>query len=68
MPENCPPDTDVTIQDLDEDLWLVKRIRPSNGVKVVAIPFVEKLTTDHAREAEELRIVQSVSRRLPEPE
>lgn len=68
MPESCPAKSDVVIQELDDFTWLVKRLRPERGVKMVAIPTIAKLSANGREEAEELKIAENLSRRLPEPE
>jgi hypothetical protein len=68
MPPECPADSEVLIQALDDSTWLVKRIRPERGVKMVAIPIVARLPSDPDEEAKETKIVRNLSRRLPSQE
>ena len=65
LPESCPPNSAVTIQQLDEDTWLVKRSKPSKSYKVVLIPAIHKLADDPAWEAVERKIADHTSRKLP---
>ena len=46
LPEDCPPNSAVTIQQLDEETWLIKRQRPRKDYKVVLIPAIQKLPDD----------------------
>jgi hypothetical protein len=46
MPDDCPPNCEVTIEQVDKDTWLVKRYRPGKNFKVVLIPAIDKVPAD----------------------
>ena len=46
MPPECPPHAAVTIQQVDEDTWLVKRAREQKNFRRVLIPIVMSLPDD----------------------
>ncbi len=57
MPAELPPKSAVTIQRIDDDTWLVKRIKPSRTRMVMLLPDVKKLAADAEWQAVESRIV-----------
>lgn len=67
LPAECPPRALVTIEQLDEYTWLIKRQRPATGFKMVLIPVIKKLPGDPEWEKVEARIGRHIARRLPEP-
>ncbi len=67
MPPECPPNSTVTIDQLDAQTWLVRRRVREKDVKLVAIPILEHLPEDPEREKVEARLAKSASRKLPEP-
>jgi hypothetical protein len=68
MPPECPPNSAVTIQQLDDDTWIVKRRKPERGLVVVAFRDVEKLPDDPEWEKKELAAAKYLSGRVPPPE
>ena len=68
MPKECPPHSAVTIQQVDEDSWLVRRQLPDRNVRVVAIPVIQRLADDPAWEKTEAEMAKALAGRLPEPE
>ena len=68
MPKECPPHSAVTIQQVDDHSWLVRRQLPDRNVRVVAIPVIPRLVDDPAWERTETEIAKAVAGRLPEPE
>jgi hypothetical protein len=64
MPKELPPKSAVTIQQLDDDSWLVTRQKPSDVV-VVALPRLKTLPDDPEWEALEKRMVKHNNRKLP---
>jgi hypothetical protein len=68
MPPELPARSAVTIQQLDEVTWLVKRRLPARNYKMVAIPLVNKLPDDPTWEKTELALARRAARHLPEPE
>ncbi len=68
MPCECPPHSAVTIQQLDENAWLVKRALPDQTVKVIAIPIIKRLPADPEREKTEAALARYAAGQLPEPE
>jgi hypothetical protein len=69
MPPECPPNAAVTIQQLDENSWLVKRQVPDKAFKMVLIPVIDKLPDEPAWEEIETKLARhAVSTLEPEPE
>ena len=68
MPADCPPRSAVTVQQLDEDTWLVKRRKPARQVKVVLIPEVHKLPSDPEWDRVEEAFARAAVQKLPPPE
>jgi hypothetical protein len=64
MPRELPPKSAVTIQQLDQDSWLVTRHKPSDVI-VVALPCIKKLPDDPEWESIERRMVQHNNKKLP---
>jgi hypothetical protein len=46
MPTECPPRSAVTIQQIDDDTWLVKRAVEEKKFKKVFIPIINELPRD----------------------
>jgi len=40
MPATLPPDAVVSIQQLADDCWVVRRVRPSRKSRMVAVPII----------------------------
>jgi hypothetical protein len=57
MPPELPPKSPVTVQQIDQDTWLVKRARPETPGLVMLLPDVKRLPTDADWQATESRIV-----------
>ncbi len=68
MPTGCPPNAAVTIQQVDEDTWLVKRHRPERRFKVVLIPTIDKLPHDSKWDKVEGTFGRAAVKKLPLPE
>jgi hypothetical protein len=68
MPETCPPNIRVTIQELDPDTWLLRRVRPERSVKMVPIPVIKHLPDDPEWEKVEAALARHAASKLPEPE
>jgi hypothetical protein len=68
MPENCPPRVTVTIQDLDKNTWLVRRVVPERSVKMIPIPVIKKLPDDPEWEKTEAALARYAAGKLPPPE
>ena len=64
MPTTLPPDAVVTIQQLEDDCWVVRRVRPSRRVRLVSVPVVDKLPKDAAWERAETAFTEAASRGL----
>ena len=56
MPPELPAKSPVTIQQLDEDTFLVKRQRPAKNYVMIAVPVIKELKSDPAWEAVESRM------------
>jgi hypothetical protein len=68
LPESCPPNSAVLIQQIDEDTWVIKRQKPEAGLVIIALRDVARLPEDPEWEKTEARIGRHVARRIPEPE
>lgn len=68
MPRQCPPNSAVTIQQVDADTWIVKRRRPSKGFKVVLIPEIHKLPNDPDWGSREVAFARVACAALPAAE
>jgi hypothetical protein len=68
MPAECPPHSPVTIQQLDDSSWVVRRQVPESGLKMVAVRTIDRLPDDPAWEKTEAALARSVAGRLPPPE
>ena len=68
MPPECPPGSAVTIQELDQTTWLVKRQVPSREYKIVMIPIINRLPDDPEWGKVEQAFTRHASKNLPEPE
>ncbi len=67
MPPECPTKSTVTIQQVDENTWIIKRQLPERRFKMVLIPVVEKLPEDPEWEETEAALARSATSMLPEP-
>jgi hypothetical protein len=65
MPRELPPKSAVTIQQVDENSWLVTRHKPQNDLVVVALPTIKELPKDREWEAIERRMVRHNNKKLP---
>ena len=68
LPESCPPNSAVTVQELDRDTWLIKRQRASGNYKIVLIPAVQKLPDDPEWDNLEVHFARAAAKKLPAPE
>jgi hypothetical protein len=67
LPESCPPNSAVIIQQVDEDTWLIKRQRSTKDVIILAIPAVDRLPDDPEWDKVEKAFAQHAGRSIPEP-
>lgn len=65
MPADCPPNSAVTIQQVDTDTWLVQRHRPQKHFKVVLIPTVHMLPDGPAWDKVERAFGRAAVKKLP---
>lgn len=65
MPKELPAKSAVTIQQVDDDSWLVTRQKPNSELVVVALPTIKDLPSDPEWEAIEMRMVKRNNRKLP---
>ena len=65
MPPECPPNSPVTIQQVDKDIWIVKRLRAGTNYTVVVIPRIDRLTDDAQFDALQEKIARHTSKHLP---
>ena len=68
MPANLAPGDSVSIEPLDADNWLVKRLHPDRKLKVVVVPTIKRLKDDAKWEKVEQKLARAAQRGLPEPE
>ena len=57
MPPELPARSPVTVQQIDEDTWIVKRARPGKIRMVMLLPDIKKLPRDDAWQKTESSIV-----------
>lgn len=67
LPESCPPNSAVTIQEVDEDTWVIKRHPKSDGLVFVAIEHIDRLPDDPDWEKKELTMARHLSGKIPPP-
>ena len=65
MPKELPARSSVTIERLDEDTWVVKRLKPKSKIVMVAFPKVETLPVDPDWEKIEKRMAIHNNKNLP---
>jgi len=65
MPKELPPKSAVTIQQLDDNSWLVTRQKPNRDLVVVTLPTIKELPSDPEWEEVERRMVKRNNRKLP---
>lgn len=65
MPPELSARSPVTVQQLDDDTWIVRRQRPQKGFVVVLMPDVKNLPDDPQWEAIEQRMAEHLSKKVP---
>jgi hypothetical protein len=65
MPPELPARSAVTVNQLDEDTWIVKRARPDRTLTAVLLPDVKVLPPDPDWEKIESRIAAQASKSIP---
>jgi hypothetical protein len=65
MPRELPAKSPVTIQQLNDDAWLVTRQKPNTDLLVVPVPRIRELPADDEWERIERRMVKHNNRKLP---
>ena len=65
MPPELPARSPVTVQQIDEDTWIVKRHKPDKKFVVVLFPDVAHLPDDPEWEAIEQRMAEHHYKNLP---
>jgi hypothetical protein len=68
LPITCPPNSAVTIQELDDETWIVKRHKLNQNLIFVAIEHIERLPDDPEWEKKEADAAKRLSGRFPPPE
>lgn len=68
MPEECPANSAVTIQQVDRDIFIVRVCRPQEGYKVVLIPEIDRLPDDPEWEKKELAFAAHAIKGIQPPE
>lgn len=68
MPSGCPPHSAVTIEQLDDNAWLVERALPDRSFKMIAIPIIKKLRDHPDWEKTEAALARYAAGQVPEPE
>jgi hypothetical protein len=64
MPPELPARSPVTVQQIDEDTWIVRRARPTKTRMVMLLPDVKKLPKDEEWQETESRIVAHNSKNV----
>ena len=64
MPPELPPKSAVTVQQIDQDTWLVKRAKPAKLHMVMLLPDVKQLPEDGDWQATESRMVAHSSKKI----
>jgi len=65
MPPECPANSTVTVDQVDDNTWLIRRHTRTPGVKMVAIPAVRRLRDDPEWEALEEEAAQHCAKQVP---
>jgi hypothetical protein len=68
MPPECPPNSAVIVQQIDEDTWVVKRAREERNFKTVLIPVIDALPRDPEWDQVEKAFGEAMWKKLPPPE
>jgi len=68
MPGDLAPGDAVSVEALDADNWLVKRLHPDRNLKVVVVPTIKRLRDDSKWEKMEKKLARAAQHGLPEPE
>ena len=61
------PGAHVTVEQLDQDTWVIRRYDKSVKLKRVLIPVIERLPRDAEWEKTESKIAGHIAKRIPEP-
>lgn len=64
MPTTLPPDAVVSIQQLADDCWVVRRIRPSRKARMISVPVIEELPKDARWEKVESKFTEAAAKDL----
>jgi hypothetical protein len=64
MPPELPARSPVTVQQIDDDTWIVKRARPSKALMVMLLPDVQQLPDDPEWQKIESRMVKHNNQKL----
>jgi hypothetical protein len=65
MPKELLPKSAVTIQQLDDDSWLITRQKPVTHLVIVALPTTKQLPNDPEWQSIERRMTKHNNRKLP---
>jgi hypothetical protein len=65
LPETCPAGSAVTIQEIDEDTWVVKRQRRSERLFVVLDPDIKEIPDDPELDALGEKVAKHSLKKLP---
>ena len=68
LPQSCPPNCAVTIQEINHETWIVKRHKAEKNFVFVAIEHIERLPDDPEWEKKEADAAKRLSGRFPPPE
>ena len=68
LPRSVEPHTHVTIEQVDENTFIIRRQRQEARFKRVLIPVIDRLPSDKDWEKIEARIARQMTRNLPLPE
>ena len=67
MPGDLAPGDAVSVEALDANNWLVKRLHPGRILKVVVVPIINGLRGDSKWEKMENKLARAAQYGLPEP-
>lgn len=68
LPAEFPPGTDIIMERLDSNTWIIQRHVPNAHVKMVSIPVIKHLFEDPEWEKVEEAFGRAAYKNLPLPE
>ena len=68
LPEDFEPGSDVLMEQVDPDTWLIRRYRPQRRVKILKIPVIRRLPDDPEWDKVERAFASAAKITLSRPE